>query len=152
MAQTNPQSGPLTQTQFSPTEIVVKLLEKTLQCLEESIVAIDENDIETRCNVINLASEIVTTLHLGLDFERGGETADRLGQVYRFVLAQLIRINIGNDADLARRIIEVMRPLRDAWLDVHLQSENGEKPADLEALIANSLENSGAEIARLSAG
>ena len=138
--------------QISPLEAVVTLLEKAVMAsIEEAIGAIEANDIETRCNQINLASEIVSMLHLGLDLEQGGETAERLAAIYRFVLAKLILINIQNDAKLAQEIIAVLTPVRDAWSEVLDQTVSGNGNLDLDSVIASSVDTSDRKIRRATA-
>lgn len=145
------QTESASEAQISPLEAVVKLLDKAVLSITEAIDAIEANDIETRCNKINFASEIVSMLHLGLDQDQGGETAERLAAIYRFVLAKLIHINIGNDAKLARDIVAVMMPVRDAWSEVLSQTQAGNDTVDLDSVIGSSVDSSDQEIVRASA-
>ena len=142
MALTAPRIDTPAPAALNPAGLAARLLDKAMACLEEAIGAIECNDIETRCNTINLASEIVTTLHLGLDFDNGGETADRLGAIYRFVMAQLIRINLSGDETLARRVCNVLTPLRDAWQEVDRRIEDGGQLDDLEPVIIGGVDAS----------
>ena len=137
--------------QISPLEAVVTLLDKAVSSINEAVGAIEANDIETRCNQINLASEIVSMLHLSLDLEQGGETAERLAAIYRFVLAKLILINIDNDAKLANDVIAVLMPVRDAWSEVLDQTQSGRGGPDLDTVIATSVDTSDRQIRRATA-
>ena len=38
-----------------------------------------------------------------------------MGSVYRIVIANLLRVNLRNDAELAAKIVAVLRPLQEAW-------------------------------------
>ena len=116
---------------MSTAGIAARLHGEAIEQLSVAIGAIEAGDVEARCQAINLAVEMVTTLHLALDFEEGGETAERMGAIYRFVLASLFRTNIGNDAALAGKLINVLRPLHDAWAAVsRVVDEAGEEAAD----------------------
>jgi len=126
-----------------PTRVVVMLYDEAIASLISAIKAIDQNEIEQRCNSVNVVTEIVATLHMGLDMENGGELADQLGRLYRFVLAQLIRINIKSDAEGAAKIIDLLMPLRDAWDEVDQRMIEGEDQSAMEAAILRRLEAAG---------
>lgn len=130
-----------------PTRVVVMLYDEAMTGLAAAIRAIGDNDIEERCNRINVVTEIVATLHLSLDMEEGGEIAEQLGSIYRFLLAQLIRVNIHSDAELAAQIIDVLKPLRDAWMEVDLRLAEGEDLSTMEAAMLRRIEAAGNRLA-----
>lgn len=103
------------ETAMTAAEIAASLHGEAIEQLSIAIGAIEAGDIEARCTAVNLTVEIVTTLHLALDFDEGGETIDRLGAIYRFVLASLFRINIQNDSELADKVVGVLTPLFNTW-------------------------------------
>lgn len=130
-------------TRARPTRVVVMLYDEAIASLEAAIEAMQQNAIEERCNRVNVVTEIVATLHMSLDMENGGEIADGLGQLYRFILAQLIRINIHSDAAGAAKIISLLTPLRDAWAEVDRRMLLGEDNTAVEATILRRLEAAG---------
>jgi flagellar protein FliS len=135
-------------TRARPTRVVVMLYEEAIAALTAAIEAMAQNDIEARCNHVNVVTEIVGTLHMSLDMEQGGEIADRLGRLYRYILAQLIRINIHSDAEGAAKIIDLLQPLRDAWeeVDQRLASGDSEDQASMEATLLRRLEAAGFQL------
>ncbi len=130
-----------------PTRVVVMLYDEAMTGLAAAIRAIGDSNIEERCNRINVVTEIVATLHLSLDLEEGGEIAEQLGSIYRFILAQLIRVNIHSDAELAAQIIDVLKPLRDAWMEVDLRLAEGEDLSTMEAAMLRRIEAAGNRLA-----
>lgn len=130
-------------TRARPTRVVVMLYDEAIKGLATAIKAIRANDIEERCNSINVVTEIVATLHLSLDMDKGGEIAEHLGSLYRFILAELIRINIHSDAEKAAQIIDVLKPLRDAWVKVDLRLVEGHDMALVEAVMLEQVEAAG---------
>ncbi|WP_422367616.1 flagellar export chaperone FliS [Pelagibius sp.] len=126
-----------------PTRLVVMLYDEAITGLVAAINAIRDNDIEARCNRINVVTELVATLHLSLDMEKGGDVAEQLGSIYRFILGQLIRINISSDAEKAAQIIDVLKPLRDAWDEVDRRVEKGEDITLAEAAMLQRVEAAG---------
>jgi flagellar protein FliS len=99
----------------SPSRLVVMLYDEALKNLETAVAAVACGDIETRCHAVNRAIEIVCHLYLTLDTEQGGVIAEKLGAIYRFVLARLPQTNIANDAEPAREAIRLLTPMRASW-------------------------------------
>jgi len=130
-------------TRSRPTRVVVMLYDEAIASLEGAIEAMKQNQIEERCNRVNVVTEIVGTLHMSLDMENGGDIADGLGQLYRFILAQLIRINIKSDIDGAIKIIELMKPLRDAWIEVDERMADDGDHLAMETTILRRLKDAG---------
>ncbi len=130
-----------------PTRVLVMLYNEAINGLAAAIKAIGDNEIEERCNRINVVTEIVATLHMSLDLEKGGDVAEQLGGLYRYILAQLIRINIHSDAEMAAQIIDVLKPLRDAWEEVDRRMAEGEDLAAMEAAMLQRVEAAGNRLA-----
>jgi flagellar protein FliS len=108
----------------SPSRLVVMLYDEALKNLETAVDATARGAIETRCHAVNRAIEIVCHLYLTLDIEQGGVIAEKLGAIYRFVLARLPQTNIANDAEPAREAIRLLTPMRASWheLDERIQA------------------------------
>jgi flagellar secretion chaperone FliS len=130
-------------TRARPTRVVVMLYDEAIAALEAAIEAMEQNEIEERCNRVNLVTEIVGTLHMSLDLEQGGEIAEQLGGLYRFILAQLIRINIHSDAKGAAKIVDLLTPLRDAWSEVDQRMAGQDDQKAVEAAVLRRLEAAG---------
>src|SRR3546814_2191441 len=58
-------------TRARPTRVVVMLYDEAITSLEAAIEAMQQNAIEERCNRLNVVTEIIATLHMGLDMENG---------------------------------------------------------------------------------
>ena len=130
-------------TRARPTRVVVMLYNEAIASLSAAIEAMENNEIEERCSRLNVTTEIIGTLHMGLDMENGGEIADQLGRLYRFMLAQMIGINIRSDAEGAKKIVEVLSPLRDAWEEVDRRMTDGDDSAAMEATLLSRLKAAG---------
>src|SRR3546814_4048227 len=114
-------------TRARPTRVVVMLYDEAITSLEAAIEAMQQNAIEERCNRLNVVTEIIATLHMGLDMENGGEISEELGRLYRSILARLIRINIKSNADGAEKIIKSLTQLRVAWEEVEQRTRQIER-------------------------
>jgi flagellar protein FliS len=109
----------------SPSRIVVMLYDEAIYQLGLSIKAVSAGDIAGRFNAVAMTANIVEQLHSTLDFAQGGEIAEQLGTVYRFILSRLPRINLYNDSEIAAQMIGLLEPMRDSWhaLDQHLAAQ-----------------------------
>ena len=133
-------------TRARPTKVVVMLYDEALAALSAAIEAMKQNEIEERCNCVNVVTEIIGTLHMSLDMERGGEIAEQLGSLYRFILAQLIGINIRSDVAGAQKVIELLKPLREAWVEVDQRLAEGADSDSIEETILRRLEAAGFQL------
>ena len=66
-----------------------------------------------------MATELLATLYACLDPEKGGEIAENLGAIYSVILRYLPKVNIHDDAEVARQAMALLTPLRNSW--VHLE-------------------------------
>jgi flagellar protein FliS len=106
---------------MSPSAMVVMLYDGAIDALEAAVEALERGDIEARCNWVTVASEMIATLYLCLDTEKGGEIGENLGLLYSFILGRLHRINVYNDAAVAQETIRLLQPLRASWHDLDRQ-------------------------------
>jgi flagellar protein FliS len=102
----------------SPTRLVVMLYDETLAALRQAARAARVGDIETRCNAINAALEIVGYLYMTLDETRGGDVALNLGAIYAHVIARLPQANVVQDAGIIEETIGLLKPLRASWNEI----------------------------------
>lgn len=107
-----------TVTEDYPCRLIVMLYDEAIRNLVDAVDAINRQEIERRFEATKKVSEIITELHLSLDWQQGGEISQNLSGIYRFVLTQLPRINFDNDTDVAEQLIGLIRPIRDAWMEL----------------------------------
>lgn len=99
----------------SPARQVALLLDRAVASLKEAIRAIESGEIERRCRANARAMEILGQLAMALDFDKGGEIARNLDQLYRFMLARLPQVDLLNDRQAAQDVISLIEPLRRSW-------------------------------------
>jgi flagellar protein FliS len=64
---------------------------------------------------LSKATAIVTELLNTLDTERGGEIAERLEILYRYVLHTFTQANLKRDPDMLDGTLRVLRELKEGW-------------------------------------
>ncbi len=110
-------------------ELVVRLYDTAIAEFEGAAEAAERNDIVARFQATSVAAEIIAQLQLALDHDIGGEIAGNLDRLYGFILTQLPMVNLDNDAALARRLGDLLRPLHQSWME--LDRQFGRKEDDL---------------------
>lgn len=99
----------------SPAQMVYMLYNKAISVLQEAIKAIENNDIQARCDANCRAMEIIAHLSGTLDLEQGGEIARNLQGIYRFSTVHLMKVDRHNDKQAALDVIGLLTPMRDSW-------------------------------------
>jgi len=107
----------------SPLRIVVLLYDGALGFCRQAQARFA--DPAVRGAGLGRAHAIVSELMIALDREQGGEIADRLESLYRYVLDALIRANVKGDAKALESAIGVLDTLAGGWREI-MQSGAGE--------------------------
>jgi len=87
----------------------------------------DQNEEDTH---LGRALTIIYGLQSSLDFDKGGEIAENLYQLYEYSRQQLLKAARGEDASGVTAAIESMESIREAWYGI-------------DGLAAGSVENEG---------
>lgn len=109
----------------SPAKLVSMLYDKVALSLKECISAIEKGDIEGRWRANARAMEILSHMWSTLDVEKGGELAQNLESLFSFMLARLPEVDLRNDPDPAREVIELLEPLRVSWRELAKRESTG---------------------------
>ena len=99
----------------SPAKLVAMLYERAITLLRETVEAIEAGDIVRRWEANGKATEVISHLWGTLDRERGGEIAENLNRLYGFMMMRLTMVDVENNAQAAREVIELLEPLRRSW-------------------------------------
>jgi flagellar protein FliS len=117
-----------------PSTLVVRLYEGAIHQLRKAIRCIEANDIKGRYTANRRAFDIIEHLMCTLNLEKGGQIADNLAQLYRYMMRRLIDVDVQNSAQAAEDVIALLDPLYQAWrkLDQEIASRpgQGERPPD----------------------
>jgi flagellar protein FliS len=121
----------------SPARLVVMLYDRAIYSLNDAIKAIEAGDIERRWKSNKNANEVITHLAMTLDFEKGGQIAQNLNDLYRFMLRTLVNVDVRNDPQPARDAIRLLEPLRQSWDQIAKGSDNAATAPSAVAAIDN---------------
>ncbi|GAB1620150.1 flagellar export chaperone FliS [Agarivorans sp. B2Z047] len=98
-----------------PHRITQILMQTALENLAVAKGCIERADYQNKGKPLAKATSIITSLKNTLDFERGGDIAGNLNDLYEFMLTRLSEASIANDAAIVEEVIELMLPIKSAW-------------------------------------
>lgn len=119
-------------TGASPVGLVVMLYDGALRFMEAGKASIKNRDLEAQDRNLQRAQKIVLHLMGTLDHDNGGEISTNLLSLYTYVLDQLVKANIYDQADRVDEAIRTFSELRQGWAQLEEQS----KASDQEQLVA----------------
>lgn len=120
-----------TQVMRSKEQIVPLLYHHLLVNLRRTAAHIQARDFESKAESLTKAKDILYELMGALNFEAGGELAQRLASLYTFWLEQLQEISRTLDTDKLDKIIEMVAVLHESWAAAAAQVEPGGPGGDL---------------------
>lgn len=102
----------------SRVQIVVLLYDAAIQSIELARQAMETSNIADKGRFLGRAISIVGELDCALDYERGGDIARLLHQIYEYALAELVEANVRNDRRRLEGVLRCFNVLREAWREV----------------------------------
>lgn len=113
----------------------VQLIQMLFDGLLESMVTarghIQHGNIQEKSKAIARASRIVIGLQGALDFEKGGDLANNLNELYGYVTRRLFQANAKNDVAALDEVYGLMKEIRDAWEGVPTLVPASNRPVGL---------------------
>jgi len=99
----------------SNVELINMLFTGALESLSSTRSHIQKNNMEGKSKSIAQARRIFVGLQGALDFEKGGELAEDLNELYVYFIRRLQDIEINNDLTAISEIYKLLKNLSDAW-------------------------------------
>ncbi len=100
----------------------VQLIQMLFDGLMESLRAaegqIARGAIEEKSRSLARAGKIVLGLQSALDFDKGGDIAKNLDELYGYVTRRLLHVNLHNDLEALTEISGLMGEIQGAWSSV----------------------------------
>lgn len=107
--------GKMANTESNPLKQIVLLYDGAIKFLNLTAADIEAKDFVAKAEHSNRVLDIISYLQSILDFERGGDVAPVLDNLYRRITTLVLRASAELDAGLMRRAAELLAPIRDAW-------------------------------------
>jgi flagellar protein FliS len=111
-------------TTATKEQVLIMLYEGAIKHLKRASEACQKNDLAVKGTAVGKAHDIINELNNTLDFEIGGEIAKNLERLYMFMIDEIIKGNMNNDAtkfDSTRKLLE---NLLEGWKGALAQLQN----------------------------
>ena len=121
--------GKIANTESNPLKQIVMLYDGAIKFLNMTAADIEAEDFAARAEHSNRALDIINYLQSILNFEKGGDVAPALDNLYNRIRVLVMRASAELDADLMRRAADLLSPVRDAW-ETNAQKTCAAPPAE----------------------
>ena len=110
----------------SQGRLIVMLYDEALKQLDMAIEEMDkpQKKLDRVHNHIVKTQDVITELMASLDFEKGGDIAQNLYNLYMFFNQQLLQANMDKTSRSLNEIRRMMGELRGAWISIESQGQS----------------------------
>ncbi len=102
----------------TPLQLVIMLYDGAIKFMRAAIKEMEKGNVEKQNELLVRAQDIITELLISLDEEKGGDIAKNLKMLYIYMKNRLIEANINDDIKAVEEVIELMKSLKEAWVEV----------------------------------
>ena len=118
----------------SQPEILVKVYDGTIRKMREAIDYYEKKDYDPGYKSLETAKTAMVHLYGSLNNEKGGEIAEKLGQLYAFVVERINYVQATKDTKTLEECIGVLGNIRDGWDELASQVKSKKiKPDQMKA-------------------
>jgi flagellar protein FliS len=110
---------------MSQKDLIVLLYSGAVNFLKQAQNFLKEEKSAEFSDSIERAHRIIYHLYTTLDFDRGGEIAERLGALYTFIIGQLYIVNSTKNEKIISDLLIIINDLKEGWQG--LNPEGAEK-------------------------
>ena len=107
----------------APERAVVLCYDQAIDKLHETISAIARQAISERCNATTAVIEILSEMVICMDLEPDDDVGANIERIHRFIVANLPKVNLYNDAKFAAEAVRLLRQLPDAFATVERNAD-----------------------------
>lgn len=118
----------------SPQRLIQMLLEGAIARVAGAGAALRRGAVASKGEQISAAISIIDGLRASLDFDRGGEVAANLEQVYEYMSRRLVEANLHNDERRLQEVHALLRQIKQAWDAISVAADR--EPSALAAGMA----------------
>ncbi len=113
----------------SPHALIQMLIDGGAERINKARFFMQQGEIAQKGESISKAISIIDGLKVSLDFEKGGEIARNLSDLYNYMQAQLMKANLENDEKLLDEVLSLLNEIRSGWAAIPQDVRNAHKPA-----------------------
>ena len=99
-------------------QLIQMLFDGLIESLSTARGHMERGAISEKSKALARAGRIVVGLQGALDFEKGGDIARNLNDLYSYITRRLFHVNANNDLEALKEVHNLMNEIRTAWLQV----------------------------------
>ncbi len=100
---------------MSQKDMIVLLYSGAIKFLDQANAELGKDNTEGFADKVERVHRIVYHLYTTLDFDEGGEIAEKLGSLYSFVIGQLYILNSTRNPGIISDVREILSNLKEGW-------------------------------------
>jgi flagellar protein FliS len=101
-----------------PHQIILMMFDGALQSLAIAKGAIERKDYELKSQTVSKFINIVSALRNSLDFDAEPVVSRRFDDLYLYCIDVINDVSLSMDASRTDEVIELLKPLRNAWFEM----------------------------------
>jgi flagellar protein FliS len=114
----------------SPHRLIALLYEGARRHIAISRMNLKAGNVAAKGLAITKAAQIISDgLHRSLNYEKGGELAERLGAVYEYMIRRLVQANALNSEEMMIEVDTLLASLEEAWTAIGPEAALAGQPA-----------------------
>jgi flagellar protein FliS len=122
----------------SPLQIIVLLYDGAINSLASAKGKMQEMKMAEKGQLVSKAISIIEGLRSVLDFEKGGDIARNLSDLYDYMKRRLAAANLKNDPAGLDEVIRLLSNLRESWVELDARERQSGAAAQRAAAAAGS--------------
>ena len=108
-------------------KLIIMLYDGAIKNANFAVQHMESGDIEKVHDSLIKTKNIVTELLATLNMEQGGEIAKNLKSLYSYMFSQLIEANMEKKSEPVLTVIDLLKELRGAWVQIKEKKKPEEK-------------------------
>lgn len=108
----------------TPVQLIILLYDGAISALAAAKGQMQDMKFAEKGRLISKAIGIIDGLRSVLDFEKGGDISQNLGELYEYMKRRLAVANLKNDQAGPTEVISLLNELRSAWLLLEERDRN----------------------------
>ncbi|MEO5365920.1 MAG: flagellar export chaperone FliS [Magnetococcus sp. WYHC-3] len=114
-------------TTASREDLLILLYEGAIRFLERSVVEFEAGNLAEHKTCLRRGMAIIAEFQNTLDFNKGGELAIGLFELYGFMIANLTQANMRKEIEPIQQVVEQLKTLLDGWRVAVRQVKDGQQ-------------------------
>ncbi len=104
--------------QADPHRLVQMLFDGIADRLTTARACIERGEITRKAQLLHSCVTLLAELRGSLNMADGGEVAQTLSSLYEYMIKQLLIANVQTDANLVTEVLNLLNPIRGAWVAI----------------------------------